>query len=134
MSSRPSPRSRREPAGSGLAFQRQMFFWLAAFAVFILVLWLLSDILLPFFAGFAIAYLLNPLTDRIERLGIPRLAAALLIISVVVMALVLLILLVAPIFGGQLSSFIDKIPGYVTKLQSLLSDPSSPWLQKLSGS
>jgi predicted PurR-regulated permease PerM len=133
MSLRPSPRSRREPAGNGLAFQRQMFFWLAALAVFILVLWVLSDILLPFFAGFAIAYLLNPLTDRIERLGIPRLAAALLIISVVVMALVLLILLVAPIFGGQLSSFIDKIPGYVTKLQSLLSDPSRPWLQKLSG-
>jgi predicted PurR-regulated permease PerM len=44
-----------------------------------------------------------------------------------------LILLVAPILGGQLSSFIDNIPGYVTRLQSLLSDPSRPWLQKILG-
>ena len=135
----PSPRARsrspRDPAGGGgLAIQRQVKFWLAALAVFVLVLWLLSEILLPFIAGLVIAYLLTPLTDRIERLGVNRLAAALLIITLVVMAFVLLILLVAPILGGQLSSFIDNIPGYVTKLQSLLSDPSRPWLQKLLGS
>ncbi len=74
------------------------------------MLWLLSEILLPFVAGAAIAYLLTPLTDRMERLGVNRLAAALLIITLVVMAIVLLILLVAPILGGQLSSFIDNIP------------------------
>ena len=108
-------------------------FWLAAFVVFVLVLWLLSEILLPFVAGPAIAYLLTPVTDRIERLGVNRLAAAFLIITLVVMAFVLLILLVAPILGGQLSSFIENIPGYVSKLQSLLSDPSRPWVQKLLG-
>jgi len=124
---------KRRAEGSGLAFQRQMIFWLAALAVFILVLWLLSEILLPFVAGAAIAYLLTPLTDRIERLGVHRLAASLLIITIVVMAIVLLILLVAPVLGGQLSSFIENIPGYVTKLQSLLSDPSRPWVQKLLG-
>jgi predicted PurR-regulated permease PerM len=134
MSKRAQPRSRRDPAGgNGLAIQRQVMFWLAALAAFVLVLWLLSEILLPFIAGLAIAYLLTPLTDRIERLGVNRLAAALLIITVVVMGFVLLILLVAPILGGQLASFIDNIPGYVTKLQSLLSDPSRPWLQKLLG-
>jgi predicted PurR-regulated permease PerM len=131
-----SPRTRQPRRGSaeeGGVFQRQLVFWLAAFVVFVLVLWLLSEILLPFVAGAAIAYLLTPLTDRIERLGIGRLAAALLIIMMVVMAIVLVILLVAPILGGQLSSFIDNIPGYVTRLQSLLSDPSRPWLQKLLG-
>jgi predicted PurR-regulated permease PerM len=119
--------------GNGLAFRRQMAFWLGALAVFILVLWLLSEILLPFIAGLAIAYLLTPLTDRLERLGVHRLAAALLIITVVVLALVVMILLVAPILGGQLASFIANIPGYVTKLQSLLSDQSLPWVQKLLG-
>jgi predicted PurR-regulated permease PerM len=83
--------------------------------------------------GAAIAYLLTPVTDRIERFGVNRLVAALLIISLMVMAFVVLILLVAPILGGQLSSFIENIPGYVTKLQSLLSDPSRPWVQKLVG-
>ena len=93
-----------------------MIFWLATLAVFVLLLWLLSEILLPFVAGLALAYLLTPVTDRLERLGVNRLAAALLIITLVVMAFVLVILLVAPILGGQLASFIEKIPGYVTTL------------------
>ena len=133
-----SPRARPHPRrdsleGDGMPSERQVVFWLAAFAVFVLLLWLLSDILLPFVAGAAIAYLLTPVTDRIESVGVNRLAAALSIITLVVMAIVLLILLVAPILGGQLSSFIDNIPGYVTRLQSLLSDPSRPWIQKVLG-
>lgn len=121
-----------EPSGEG-PFQRQLFFWLAALVVFVLALWLLAGILLPFIAGLAIAYLLTPLTDRLERLGVNRLAAALLIITLVVLFFVLLILLVAPILGGQLSSFIENVPGYVRKLQSLITDPSRPWVQKLVG-
>ena len=42
-----------------------------------LLLWLLSDVLLPFVAGMALAYLLDPLADRLERLGVSRLVAAL---------------------------------------------------------
>jgi predicted PurR-regulated permease PerM len=134
VSLRARTRARRAPPNGGvMMFERQVLFWLAALAVFVLLLWLLSAILLPFLAGLVIAYLLTPLTDRIERLGVHRLAAALAIITLVVMAIVFLILLVAPILGGQLSSFIDNIPGYVTKLQSLLSDPSRPWVQKLLG-
>ena len=114
-------------------FQRQLIFWLAALILFVLALWLLSEILLPFIAGLAIAFLLTPLTDRLERLGINRLLAALLIITLVVLVLIYIILLVAPILGGQLSSFIESVPGNVTKLQALLSDPSRPWIQKLMG-
>jgi predicted PurR-regulated permease PerM len=121
------------PAPAGMPFQRQMLFWLVALIVFIGLLWLLSDILLPFVAGLAIAFLLTPVTDRIERLGVNRLAAALLIITLVVLAFVYLILLVAPILGAQLWSFIDSVPGYVTKLQTLLTDPNRPWIQKFVG-
>ena len=133
VSRRTAPRLQRASAVDSGVFQRQFTFWLAALFLFALALWLLSDILLPFVAGLAIAYLLTPLTDRLERLGVNRLAAALLIITVVVLALIYLILLVAPILGGQLSSFIDSVPGYVAKLQALLSDPSLPWVQKLLG-
>jgi len=113
--------------------QRHVIFWLVALAAFIALLWLLSEILLPFVAGLAIAYLLTPLTDRLERLGVNRLLAALSIITLVVLAFVYLILLVAPILGDQLSAFIESVPGYVTKLQSLLTDPNRPWIQKLVG-
>jgi predicted PurR-regulated permease PerM len=52
----------------------------------------------------------------------------------VVLAIILAILLVAPILGGQLSSFIDNIPGYVAKLRSLITETSNPWVQKIVGS
>ncbi len=116
-----------------MPFQRQVIFWLAALAVFILLLWLLSGILLPFVAGLAIAYLLNPLTDRLQRLGLNRMVAALLIITLVVLVFIVAILLVVPLLGSQLSSLIAAIPGYVTKLQALVNEQSKPWLQKLLG-
>ena len=129
--------ARSEPAKpggeGGMTFERQVAFWVAALVAFVLVLWLLSEILLPFVAGLAIAYLLTPLTDRLERAGINRLAAAIMIITLVVLGFVYMILLVAPIISGQLASFIENIPGYVTRLQSLLTDPSRPWLQKILG-
>jgi predicted PurR-regulated permease PerM len=133
LSPRSPIRSRRKPALDQGMIEYHLIFWLIVLALVVLALWLLSEILLPFVAGLAIAYLLTPLTDRLERLGINRLAAALIIIAIFVLALVYLILLVAPIVGSQLTSFIDSVPGYVTTLQALLGDPSWPWLQKLLG-
>ena len=133
LSPRAPSRSRRKSTLDGSVVERHFLFWLAVLVLVVLALWLLSEILLPIVAGLAIAYLLTPLTDRLERFGINRLAAALLIIAVVVLALVYLILLVAPIVGAQLSSFIDSVPGNVTRLQALLGDPSRPWLRKLLG-
>ncbi len=123
----------RRTAKNGLSFQRQMLFWVIALVVFIMMLWLLSDILLPFIAGLAIAYLLTPLTDRLERAGVNRLVGALTIITLVVLIIILMILMVAPLIGSQLGSFIDNIPGYVNKLRAVISDPSRPWVQKLVG-
>ena len=133
LSPRSPIRTRRKPALDQGMIEYHLIFWLIVLALVVLALWLLSEILLPFVAGLAIAYLLTPITDRLERLGINRLAAALIIIAIFVLALVYLILLVAPIVGSQLTSFIDSVPGYVTTLQALLGDPSWPWLQKLLG-
>jgi predicted PurR-regulated permease PerM len=124
-------RPRRLPQGP--VVNLQMRFWLIVLVVLIVALWLLSEILLPFVFGLAIAYLLTPAVDRLQRVGVPRLAGSLLLITLVVLAFVLVILLVAPLLGGQLASFIDNIPGYVTRLQAVISDPSRPWLQKIIG-
>ncbi len=135
MSTRAQPRLRPAPGepGGGKVFQRQLIFWLGALVVFVLALWLLRGVLLPFIAGAAIAYLLTPLTDRLEKYGVNRLVAALLIITVVVLAFVYVLLLVLPLFVSQFTSFIATIPGYIDKLQSLVTDQSRPWVQKLLG-
>jgi predicted PurR-regulated permease PerM len=114
-------------------FERQVVFWLVGLAFLVMALWLLSGILLPFIAGMALAYLLAPVTDRLERLGVSRLLAALLVITLFVLAFVLLILIIAPILGSQLAAFIEKIPEYVGRVQALLTDPSRPWLRRIVG-
>jgi predicted PurR-regulated permease PerM len=114
-------------------FRRQMTFWVAALAAFVFVLWLLHEILLPFVAGMALAYLLDPLVKRIERLGIDRLIATLVVVTLFVLGFILLILLIVPILGEQVSAFIQNMPGYVSRLQELLADPSQPWLRKIVG-
>ena len=51
-------------------------FWLGFLAGLVLALWLLRHVLLPFVLGMAIGYLLDPLVDRLARRGVPRAAAA----------------------------------------------------------
>ena len=58
-----------------MTVQRQIGFWIAALVVAVLLLFVLRDILLPFVAGFALAYLLDPVADRLQRLGLGRLGA-----------------------------------------------------------
>jgi predicted PurR-regulated permease PerM len=111
--------------------KRELTFWIVALAVFMFLLWLLSDILLPFVAGLVLAYLQTPLADRLERLGVNRTLAALLIVGVVVLTFILLALLLVPILAGQTAALIAGIPAYVTRLQTLLSDSGSPWLRQL---
>jgi len=112
---------------------RQMVFWALAVAAFALLLWLLRDILLPFVAGMAIAYLLDPLANRLEKLGVRRLVAALLIVGIFALALLLLGILIVPVLAGQLSALIAKLPEYVAKVQALVTDPNRPWLSKIVG-
>jgi predicted PurR-regulated permease PerM len=111
--------------------QRHLMFWIATLVVFAFLLWLLSDILLPFVAGLALAYLQTPLADRLERLGMNRTLAALLIVGFVVLTFVLLALLLVPILAQQAAALIGGIPSYVARLQALLSDPGPPWLRQL---
>jgi predicted PurR-regulated permease PerM len=69
-----------------MTLQKQAGIWLGVLAVTIGILWLLQEILLPFIAGFVLAYFLDPVADRLERLGLPRIAATVVILAVAVAA------------------------------------------------
>ena len=64
-----------------MRIERQIVFWVAALLVFGGLLWLLHHILLPFVAGAALAYLLDPLANRLTKRGMSRLVAALVILG-----------------------------------------------------
>jgi predicted PurR-regulated permease PerM len=54
---------------------RPVAFWIVVLAVVVVAVVLLREVLLPFVAGMVLAYLLDPLAIRLERLGMSRLIA-----------------------------------------------------------
>ncbi len=125
---------RGELAPDQMNLQRQVIFWIGALVAFILVLWILREMLLPFVAGMALAYLLNPLTDRLERYGVNRMIATLAVVGFFLLVFVVVAILLVPLLGSQLFAFIQRLPGYVTRLQEvLMTEENKQWLQRLIG-
>lgn len=116
-----------------MSLERQVMFWVAALLVFVALLWLLSPVLMPFIAGMALAYLLDPLTHRVERLGLGRGLSALLVIALIIVAFVVVIMLVAPILGSQLFALIEHIPKYAERVQTLIVEPNREWISRFLG-
>ncbi|WP_114391845.1 AI-2E family transporter [Oleisolibacter albus] len=92
---------------------RQVRFWLIGFSVFVLLLWLLGEVLGPFVAGMAVAYLLDPLVDRLERSRVPRWLATTLVLLSFVVVVLLALLLLFPLLRGQVEQLIHSVPGWV---------------------
>ena len=99
----------------------QIGFWTGAFLLLVLLLWLFSGVLLPFAAAVALGYLLDPVADRLERIGFNRLGATLLIVAWSALVLILISVLIVPVLWGQALSFIEALPAYAAKLEKLIS-------------
>ena len=95
---------------------RQIRFWLLALLGFLLVIYLLRSMLLPFVAGMAVAYFLDPVCDRLQRLGCSRVWATTIVSICFVLVLALAILLILPTLQNQVLSFVQRVPGYLDRL------------------
>ncbi len=103
-----------------LGVQREARFWLIGFAVFFAAVYLLSGILLPFVAGMAIAYLLDPVCDWLEGRGLSRTLATVLLTALFLVVVVGSLLLLVPLIAGQLAGFLSSLPGYLESLRGQL--------------
>ena len=114
-----------------MSLQRQISFWIGALVALIFVLWLLSDILLPFIAGIVLAYFLDPVADALERLGLPRLAATLTILLFSVVVLGLCLVLVVPILSDQIGKFAGDLPALLQGLAGRFNELAPDWLKEM---
>ena len=112
---------------------RPSVLWIGTLAVVAALVVLLRDILLPFVAGIALAYLLDPVVERIERLGVNRTVAALGIVGLFIIGVGGVMVLVTPLLGAEVADFIEKVPQYIGQLQAFANDPGRPWLRKIIG-
>ncbi|MCC7016661.1 MAG: AI-2E family transporter [Rhodospirillales bacterium] len=116
-----------------MRLSRQVTCWVGARIAAGAAFWLVRDILLPFVAGMALAYLLDPLANRLERLGVSRLWATLAILAIFVVLFLLLIIAIGPILAHHLMAFLERLPSYASRLQAIVTDPNRPWLSKIIG-
>jgi predicted PurR-regulated permease PerM len=116
-----------------MTVQRQAGFWIAALVVLLLVLWLLQSILLPFIAGFVLAYFLDPVADRLEKLGLPRVVATALILVGAIAFIILAIVGVAPVLADQAVKLAADLPGLGKALVARLNDATPASLKELLG-
>jgi predicted PurR-regulated permease PerM len=116
-----------------MSIGRQIGFWAACLAGLALFLYAFSGILMPFVAALILAYLLDPLVDRLETLKINRLAATCLVLLLFVLVFVVVLLAAAPLLLNQLSAFILKAPGYAARLQQVLMEQGLPLFERFGG-
>lgn len=99
-------------------------FWLGALAAFVAALYLFRGILLPFVAGAALAYALDPVANWLETRGVNRTVAALAIVVLIAILFVAVFVLVVPVLINQLVDFLQQVPSLISRLQTLFG----PWL------
>jgi predicted PurR-regulated permease PerM len=113
------------------AWQRALF-WCGSIALCGFVLWLLSGILLPFAAGFAIAYFLDPLCDRLEGLRLPRSAAALIALVGFLLAVALVFLVLVPLLETQIVDLVQRLPKFVAAARDYVNSMMGFFQERLS--
>ncbi|GKY88328.1 AI-2E family transporter [Sinisalibacter aestuarii] len=99
----------------------QLRYWTIAAAIFLIALWLLGDVMLPFVIGGAVAYFLDPVADRLEAMGLSRILSTTVITIAALLIFVLAALLVIPTLINQSVQLVNIAPSLAQDLQAFLT-------------
>ena len=100
--------------------------WLVLACIFLgaWLLYLLAPVLTPFLVSALLAYLGDPLTDRLEKKKLSRTLAVMVVFAIMLFAGLLLLLILVPMLQEQLSALLGRVPLIVPWLQ----DVAIPWV------
>lgn len=113
-----------------MSVQKQFTVWLFVLVGLILCLYLFRGILLPFVAGMALAYLLDPMADAFERIGMSRMWSTVSILVLFLLFFIALLVIIVPTLAHQMQGFAENLPGYIASLQELAAGLSADILPK----
>jgi len=109
--------------------QSTRWFWLTLLLITGFLLYLLAPILLPFISGALLAYLGDPIVDRLEKWKISRTLSVIIVFFVLFLLLVPFFFFLIPLLESQIKLLMTKLPGYIDWLMVNLE----PTLQKTFG-
>ena len=105
-----------------LPVRQQVTYWGIATAVFLFLLWALGNVILPFLVGAAIAYFLDPVADRLERMGLSRVLATVLIFVFMRGIVILALLGIIPLLIQQSNDLMQAAPELFNQLRTWLTE------------
>lgn len=108
----------------------RFWFWALLGGVSVLLVTLLSPILTPFVAGALIAYLCDPLADKLEEMKLSRTLSVTLVFLFGFSIILLLLLVVIPLLGTQIHQFSSFIS---LNFEGTVRETVIPYLQQRFG-
>ncbi len=102
--------------------------WLIAVVVAGYLFYSLAPVLTPFVAAGLLAYISDPLADRLQKLRLPRTAAVIAVFLITFLVLGLLILLVGPLIRSQVSALFTALPDIVSQVEKVWMPNVLGWL------
>lgn len=91
--------------------------WLIAAALAGWLLYLLAPVLTPFVASALLAYIGDPLADRLQKYKLPRSLAVVVVFLLTFLVLGLLVLLVGPLIRSQVTALLSALPDIVLRVE-----------------
>jgi len=93
------------------------------------LLYVLAPVFTPFLVAAFIAYLGDPLVDRLETTGMRRTAAVVVVFVLLFALLALAVVLLIPLVERQIAYLLERLPDYLAWVQQI----ALPWLQRTFG-
>ena len=109
--------------------ESQRWFWLALLLLSGWLFYLLAPVLTPFFIAALLAYLGDPLVDRLEARGASRTLSVVIVFFGMTLMLVVALLLLIPLLQQQIAQLVHVLPDYI----AWISNNVVPWLEEKLG-
>ena len=100
---------------------RQLIWAASVVVAFLVLIWVFNAILAPFVIGMAIAYFLDPVCDRMERLGLSRTLATGLVTLAFLLGVGLSLAIIVPLVVGEVIQLAGQLPGWFESLRAQIS-------------
>src|SRR6266480_2495160 len=113
----------------------QLWAWITIALAAGFLVWLLSPILAPFLFAAVLAYIFDPLVERLTRHRVPRTLAVVLVLLLAVAVAVAMMLVVLPLFYKETRLLMEKLPGFVAwaKARAMAAEVDAVLAQWLRG-
>ncbi|PCI00329.1 MAG: hypothetical protein COB76_03745, partial [Alphaproteobacteria bacterium] len=90
--------------------QKSFQFWIFIAIIACAFLWLFNGVLAPFIVGFAVAYLLNPVVEKLSGYKFPRWLSALVILFIFFITVIVGLLFVIPVLAREMIELAQLMP------------------------